>query len=92
MDRAALARRGPVEAVEQAVLDPKQGVVGDRYAGGSGKRQVTLIQAEHLDAIGAYLRTGPATAVQLRRNLVVSGINLLGLKDGACGWGPRCWR
>lgn len=76
------ARRGAVLAVETALLDPVQGLEGDRYAGQSGTRQVTLLQAEHLAAIGAYLGTGPVAPERLRRNLVVAGINLLGLRDG----------
>ena len=77
-----LARRGPIEAVDAAALDPEQGLVGDRYAGRSGNRQVTLLQAEHLPVIGAYLGTPPARPAQLRRNLVVSGLNLLAVREG----------
>ncbi len=83
-----LARRGGIASVTEVALDPVQGVVGDRYAGGSGTRAVTLIQAEHLGAIGAYLGTGPASPLQLRRNLVVSGLNLLAVKDGILVVGP----
>ena len=76
-----LARRGPVEAMDEVGLDPAQGVLGDRYEGRSGNRQVTLIQAEHLMAIGAYLGREPVTPVQMRRNLVVAGLNLLAVRD-----------
>lgn len=70
------ARRQPmVEAPEAEIrLD---GLAGDR--GGAGKRAVTLIQAEHLPVIAALCR-GTATPAALRRNLVVSGINLAALK------------
>lgn len=54
------------------------GLGGDRAR--KGKRAVTLVQAEHLAAIGAFLGTGPVAPEVLRRNLVVSGLNLLGLR------------
>jgi MOSC domain-containing protein YiiM len=75
-------RRQPLLPVEYAELDPHDGLIGDHYrSGGSRTRQVTLIQAEHLIAIAAYLRVGPLEPGLLRRNVVVSGINLLALKD-----------
>lgn len=77
-----LARRGAVVPVERASLDTEHGVVGDRYSGRSGTRQVTLIQAEHLVAIGAFLGQAAVSPVRLRRNLVVSGLNLLAVRDG----------
>lgn len=56
------------------------GLVGDRYAGKSKKRQVTLIQKEHLEAVSSLL--GKSVEPDLcRRNLLVSGINLLAFKD-----------
>jgi MOSC domain-containing protein YiiM len=54
------------------------GLDGDRSR--TGKRAVTLIQQEHLAAIGSYLGKGPIAPEILRRNLVVSGINLSALK------------
>jgi MOSC domain-containing protein YiiM len=56
------------------------GLRGDRYKGGGGKRGITLIQAEHLPAIAALAGRDIEPAL-LRRNVVVSGIPLIALKD-----------
>ncbi len=77
------ARRAAMVAVAQAELDVAAGVVGDRYEGQSGKRQVTLLQQEHLAAVGSYLGIAAPEPALLRRNLVVAGLNLLALGDGA---------
>ncbi len=73
-------RDGPVGIVKQADADPAFGLVGDRYSGKSGKRQVTLIQAEHLPVIESCLGQ-PVAPEQLRRNLLISGINILAFKN-----------
>lgn len=76
------ARRAAMLSVERAELKTGFGLVGDRYSAYGGVRQVTLIAAEHLAAIGGFLGlSGPAAPERLRRNIVVSGINLLALKD-----------
>jgi MOSC domain-containing protein YiiM len=56
----------------------EDGLVGDHAS--QGKRAVTLIQAEHLSVIGAMLGKPAIEADTLRRNLVVSGLNLAALK------------
>lgn len=73
--------RTPMRVVEAAWLEPGQGLLGDRWSGsGSGARQVTLVAAEHLAAIAAYLGLPRVAPERLRRNLVVQGINLLALR------------
>jgi MOSC domain-containing protein YiiM len=73
-------RRGPVREVMQAELSPEQGLVGDRYDGKTGRRQVTLIAQEDLAAIAGFLGRETIPPALLRRNLVTEGINLLALK------------
>jgi MOSC domain-containing protein YiiM len=76
------ARRGPIVAETHATVAAGTGLVGDHHAkSGRSKRQVTLIQHEHLPAIAALTGRADLTPALLRRNLVVSGINLLALKD-----------
>jgi len=74
------ARRATVIAVDEAALEPGRGVIGDRWNGSAaGGRQVTLVAAESLRAVASFLGVEVAAA-QLRRNLVVEGLNLLALK------------
>jgi MOSC domain-containing protein YiiM len=73
------ARRAPVATVASVEAIAGRGLDGDRHASG-GKRAVTLIQAEHLAALGAFLDLAPPDPATLRRNVVVAGINLLALK------------
>jgi MOSC domain-containing protein YiiM len=74
-------RRAPMVAVEQAVLEPGRGLIGDRWRGAAtGARQVTLISAEHLRAIAGFLGLDAVAPARLRRNLMVEGVNLLALK------------
>jgi MOSC domain-containing protein YiiM len=70
-----------VEVVRTVQLEIGRGLVGDRYGRLNGNRQVTLIGAENLAAVGAFLG-GPAVDPRLlRRNIVVGGLNLLALKE-----------
>ncbi len=77
------ARQQPTQVVAQARVRAGRGLEGDRKAssGKGGPRQVTLIQAEHLPVIGALLAQAAPDPSTLRRNLVVSGIPLIALKD-----------
>jgi MOSC domain-containing protein YiiM len=72
------ARQAPVVMLAEVEALQESGLQGDRHSG-PGKRQVTLIQAEHLPVIAAVLRQAVEPAI-LRRNIVVSGINLVSLK------------
>ena len=70
----------PMDEVDHAIAESGAGLVGDRYAGGSGKRGITLIQAEHLPAIAALSGHAAVAPATLRRNVVVSGLPLVALK------------
>jgi MOSC domain-containing protein YiiM len=75
-------RRAPLEVKTEVRVSPEQGLLGDHYAGKyNTNRQVTLIQAEHLLAIASFLGLPNLEPGQLRRNVVVRGLNLLALKD-----------
>ena len=71
-----------VQSVSQVNADPETGLEGDHFKKSStGKRQVTLIQQEHLDVVARMLGKSEIPPELLRRNIVVSGINLLALKQ-----------
>lgn len=68
-------------AVSQCQVLIGTGLEGDRFKGRpNSTRQVTLIQAEHLPVIAALMGQNSIEPQLLRRNLVVSGINLIALK------------
>lgn len=75
-------RMGELVSVEEATLVAERGIQGDhKVTGRAGtKRQVTLIQQEHLTAVAGMLHRDEVSPGQTRRNIVVSGINLLALK------------
>jgi MOSC domain-containing protein YiiM len=80
-------RRIDVASVSSATALQARGLENDRKSAGipskpeGGPRQVTLIQAEHLPAIAAFINKESVDAALLRRNLVVSGLNLLAAKS-----------
>lgn len=77
------ARGAPMLASTHAEALIARGLQGDRSADKpassveGGKRQVTLIQAEHLPVIASLVGLNALGADRLRRNLVVRGLNLL---------------
>lgn len=78
------ARRTEAAAVDSVVAVAGHGLEGDHAYGsgkGGGRRQVTLIQAEHLPAIAALTGLAQVDPAMLRRNLVVSGFNLLAARS-----------
>ena len=75
------AKRQPLASQTSINAVANIGLEGDHYASVGGKRQVTLIQSEHLSAVSSMLGNIEVAAQMVRRNIVVSGINLLGLKD-----------
>ena len=75
------AKHEQMHNIKMAKAIAGQGLEGDRYKSTGGKRQVTLIQAEHLDALRSMLNAPQLQAATLRRNILVRGINLLALKD-----------
>lgn len=74
------ARRADLRSVAEAACEVGTGLVGDHHAlSGRGKRQVTLVQAEHLPVVARLAGRAEVEPGLLRRNLVVSGINLRSL-------------
>ncbi|QHV94119.1 MOSC domain-containing protein [Spirosoma endbachense] len=74
-------RRNPVDVVQSVEVSEKKGLIGDHYSGQSGNRHITLIQAEHLPVVAALTGRDELDPGIVRRNLVISGINLLALKE-----------
>lgn len=75
------ARGEFMETLDHVMVTPGKGLEGDRFNGReTSKRQVTLIQKEHLHAIASCLGREALDPEIFRRNIVVSGLNLLALK------------
>jgi MOSC domain-containing protein YiiM len=72
------ARLQPLVAVESAEAT-LAGLAGDHYVSG-GKRAITLLQGEHLAVIAALAGLPEVYPAQLRRNVVVHGLNLAAVR------------
>lgn len=78
----------PAVRVDAAEAVEGRGLLGDRTAdrvrsgsGANGKRQVTLLQAEHVPLIGRWTGHEGLDAALLRRNLVIAGINIVAARS-----------
>jgi len=75
-------RKADMRVVEQATAIAGRGLDGDHYdTRRNGPRQITLVAAEDLAAMAAFLGAEAVSPQQLRRNLVTRGVNLLAIKD-----------
>ena len=78
-----------------ALID--RGLAGDRTGeraasqSGGGKRQVTLIQAEHLPVIAAWAGLDEIDPAALRRNLLISGLNLIAVRSPFADQPLKVW-
>ena len=70
----------PMIVLDEVLADTRSGLIGDRYNGNSGRRQVTLLQYEHLAVLGSMLDKSIDPEV-LRRNLLIKGVNLVALRN-----------
>ena len=74
-------RRASMTSVDEVFASSTTGLEGDRYQGRTGQRHVTLLQEEHLPVIASFSARECVKPEDLRRNLIVRGINLLALKN-----------
>lgn len=84
-------RREPLLAVAEATAETDRHLAGDHARPKpGGKRQITLVQHEHLAAVAGFLGlSGPVEPGRLRRNVAISGLNLLALKNRRIQLGPE---
>lgn len=73
-------KKGEIETTNTLDISIENGIAGDHQSKKGSKRMVTLIQKEHLDVVGALLKR-KIDIKQTRRNILVSGINLLALHN-----------
>lgn len=85
-------RAEPALNVDEVMALPGRGLEGDRRAarasalgGAAAKRELTLVQAEHLAPLARWVGRDGIDARLLRRNLVVSGLNLVSMRSPFAG-------
>jgi MOSC domain-containing protein YiiM len=75
-------RKAPLLSLDDVEAITLKGLQGDHFSGSAtSKRQVTLIQQEHIDLVASVMQLNTLTPGMLRRNIAVKGINLQALKD-----------
>ena len=80
-------RQQPAYFVSQAQAKPGLGLIGDRRSGlmrvglEVRKRELTMFQSEHLPVVAGWCGLESLEATRLRRNLVVSGLNVLAMRS-----------
>lgn len=76
----ATERRGEISTPNSVKVITDQGIEGEHHVR-RPQRQVTIIQQEYLPVIAALMGADSISPTQLRRNIVVSGINLASLQQ-----------
>ena len=80
-------RRGAMHALSEAQAEIGRGLLGDhrstslRLEPARRTREITLIQAEHIPLVAQWVGKAQLDAGLLRRNLVISGLNLLSMRS-----------
>ena len=74
-------RKAELEVVDHVEVSVENGFKDDHYSKKYGDRMVTLIQLEHLESVSKILKIKEIDPKLSRRNIVVSGINLLALHN-----------
>jgi hypothetical protein len=80
-------RQQPAHFVSEVQAEPGLGLIGDRRSVAMRvglevrKRELTMFQSEHLPVLARWCGLESLEATRLRRNLVVSGINLLAMRS-----------
>jgi MOSC domain-containing protein YiiM len=80
-------RQQPAHFVSEVRAEPGLGLIGDRRSGALRvglevrKRELTLFQSEHLPVVAGWCGLESLEATRLRRNVVVSGMNLLAMRS-----------
>lgn len=81
------ARGATMQSVMEAEAVLGRGLLGDRFATrirereDLRRREITLVQAEHLPIIAAWTDGLVVTPERLRRNLLISGLNLVAMRS-----------